>query len=237
MEFRGSFGFQSIDTEISPATSTMSGQVDLSIETSSLTFTRITVQLDERLDLSGDFDVGGQNVTITGQIIFDSTLDFLDNDPISLTTHPQNPQPGEFFTSTDFATALGSSEQTRLVGRYSFSGPNQTISNNFSINPEWQRHDSVQMNLGNYPTEIIFSGGPGAWYVSSDDINIVDMTIDGVDISVDLSSTWFRTPNNMSFIPEPETYALAMALLLLGFVPFRQCRNAPIAQMDRATVS
>lgn len=223
----GSFG--SVEHRLTRPT--ISAQLDLHNDQSSqVTFRRVSVDFQSQsLSFSNNFLVnvggfGGTLVTntIMGTIEFDATLQFLDNQPVLTTPHLED------LFAIAFNYNVGRSEQTRISGTYEFSGPTQTIEGNFSYSPFWVRqsdsHNLPILDTTDFPNGVSISGA--AYWEMGDVLNLVDETIDGVDLDVSLGATRLFIPPRFrfTFVPEPSEYALAMGFMMMIFAMLRQRR-------------
>ena len=136
-------------------------------------------------------------------------------------------------SSDDFGDSnLPSTEQNRLSGRYSFSGPTESIEGTFSVSPPWNRANTdgvIIIDTTDYPNGVTLDHDPFWWTTYSFNL-ITETIIDGVDISVGMNSVVFRIPHDFQFnqapiIPEPSTYALTAGGILLAFIAFRRMRT------------
>lgn len=231
LQISGSFqpgsNFQSINLSTS-TNSWMSGELDFRDSISSrVILRRITADINETFDVSRTFS----GTTISGTIRFDSTIDFLDTREIELSTTltEDNMINTMILRPFDFVHVYPITPQTSIGGSYELSGPTQTATGTFDVNLEWQRSPSfVRIDRTDSPGRITITGNPTWWLTAVDDNvhpEIISETIDGVDIEVNLDSfAGVFTPNNFIFIPEPSTYASAIAMMLIAFIAFRRVR-------------
>ena len=217
----GSFGPQAIRPL---SGSTIDMQLDLHRHDLTVVFRRTTIDINETIDLSSEFDVntfgGTQTITISGTIGFDTTLNFLDDRVLS--TMPWQMQDDQFEVIGFHDFELGRSDQTLITGSYSFSGPTQNAEGTFSFSPRWRRTRTPIIDGRDFPNSVTLNGAP-VWNTAADG-NIFNGQIDGVDISVGFTHADFYVPDNNLFVPEPSTYAFASGLVLIAFILFRRRR-------------
>lgn len=182
----------------------------------------VTIDINERIDMTKDFYVDGIFVPITGWIEFDATLDFVDDEAMNL--HPRSGIGRYSIYDYEFIEGvLDDTEQTRLTGSYSLSGPTETVEGTFSINPEWSRLGSGVLDLSD-TNRVVLDSLPGksmAWQVDHLTLLFGEPEVDGVGINARFEWADFYRPRELIFtIPEP-SYAFA-AVSLFVFVAFRR---------------
>lgn len=228
IDLMGSFGDQRF-SPLSLTTMHLSVDLDLTEDFEMLTFRRTEFVIHETISLTNNFVVGTNSVPISGTITFDCTLIFLDENAFSIEWEGGD----EFsFNFREFEIdGLPNTENTILSGRYSFSGPTESVAGDFSYNPFWERgvNSRVRLDTSNHPNEIIFNQSittrAGRMHFEADEEHtIFDGTIDGVDLLVASDWTFLQSRNPLQLIPEPAS-AFAIGVILIGFIAFRKSRN------------
>lgn len=202
--------------------STISGQLDLNVSDGTVIFRRITLDIDDRHRVDKVFVVDGQDVPITTTLDFDFTLNFRDDQALTMTSSGNNR-----FLVNDFERDSLPEPGSPFSGAYSFLGPTDLAVGIFSVNPQWQRQNQPTIDMTDYPNSVAVLGSPSWW--TSDDFDLVSDTVDGADIFFGFDEIWIQPRNRIQFvrfaIPEPSTYALAVGVFLLAFILFKRMRR------------
>ena len=226
--FSGSFGddhrFRSFTG------TTLQASLDLDLDANTVTFPSATVDINESIELSGNFDLGGQNIPITGTITYDSILNFFDDEPVPMTAGSEANQ--FVITDSDFELYLGPAEETRINGSYSFTGPTETVSGTFTHSPGWWQFfrsagDGL-LDTTNHPETVSLGGAPFT-FIHNEEYELFNGQVDGVDIIVQTRIESFYAPTPF-IIPEPSTYAFVGGICLVAFVAFRRIRISQTSQ-------
>ena len=204
--------------------STLSGQLDLkSGDRQTAKFPSILLGI-QPIEVQADLSVGfGESVPIEGIIQFDPIF-FMDDSEYVLTAGQNN----QFHISqSDWRRVEPSTDQNRLSGSYNFEGPTESISGTFSHSPNWFRLGHRQtLDTTHFPDSVTFLQNDTSWLFEFDnDFELMSGTVDGVNLSVEVTDGHFFTPNNFEFIqiiPEPSTYAFAIGIGLVAFAMFRR---------------